>query len=53
MGQINNWRQWGVDFHTDYEKVVNDQTPESISAFVQEVLKAGNRAEVVMLPAEE
>jgi zinc protease len=41
-----------VDFHTDYEQVVNAQTPETISAFVQEVLKAGNRAEVVMMPEE-
>jgi zinc protease len=52
LGQIGNWRQWGVDFHTDYEQVVNAQTPETISAFVQEVLKAGNRAEVVMMPEE-
>jgi zinc protease len=52
LGQIDNWRQWGVDFHTDYEQVVNAQTPETISAFVQEVLKAGNRAEVVMMPEE-
>ena len=52
MGQINNWRQFGVDFHTDYEKMVNAQTPKSISDFVEHVLKAGNRAEVVMMPAE-
>ena len=52
MGSINNWRKWGVDFHTDYEKVVNAQTPESISAFVAEMLKAGNRAEIIMMPAE-
>ena len=52
VDQISNWRQWGVDFHTDYEKIVNAQTPESISAFVNEVLKAGNHAEVIMLPAE-
>ena len=51
-GQIDNWRQFGVDFHTDYEKVVNAQTPESISAFMKELVKAGNRAEVVMLPTE-
>ena len=49
---INEWRQWGIDFHTDYEKVVNAQTPESISAFVTELLKAGNHAEVIMMPAE-
>ncbi len=52
MDRIDTWRTWGLDFHTDYEKVVNAQTPESISAFVREVLKAGNRAEVIMMPAE-
>jgi zinc protease len=53
QGCINQWRKWGIDFHTDYEKVVNAQTPESISAFMTELLKAGNRAEVIMMPAEE
>ena len=52
LRQINSWRKWGMDFHTDYEKVVNAQTPESIAAFVKEVLKAGNNAEVIMMPAE-
>ena len=52
MGRIGTWRQWGIDFHTDYEKVVNAQTPETISAFMAELLKANNRAEVIMLPAE-
>ena len=49
---IDMWRYKGVDFHQDYEKLVNAQTPESIAAFVKEVLKSGNRAEVVMMPAE-
>ena len=49
---IDMWRYKGVDYHKDYEKLVNAQTPESIAAFVKEVLKAGNRAEVVMMPAE-
>ncbi len=52
LGQINSWRYHGIDFHTDYEKVVNAQTPESISAFVKELLKAGHHAEVIMMPAE-
>ncbi|MBR1411098.1 MAG: insulinase family protein [Prevotella sp.] len=52
LGRINTWRKFGLDFDTDYEKVVNAQTTESISAFVAELLKAGNVAEVVMLPAE-
>ena len=46
------WRYKGVDFHKDYEQLVNAQTPESIAAFVKEVLKAGNRAEVIMMPEE-
>jgi len=51
-GVISTWRKWGVDLNTDYKKVVEAQTPESISAFIKELLKAGNRAEVVMMPAE-
>ena len=49
---INDWRKWGVDMYTDYKKVVEAQTPESISAFAKELLKANNRAEVIMMPAE-
>ena len=49
---IDMWRYKGVDFHKDYEKLVNAQTPESIAAFVKQVLKSGHRAEVVMMPAE-
>ena len=51
-GRINTWRKWGLDFHTDYDSTVQAVTPESICAFVAEVLKSGNEAEVVMLPAE-
>jgi zinc protease len=53
LGVINTWRRFGLDIHSDYEKLVNAQTPESISALTAELLKAGNRAEVIMLPAEE
>ena len=49
---INDWRFWGVDMHSDYKTILQAQTPESISAFIKEVLKAGNRAEVIMMPAE-
>ena len=52
MGRIDIWRKWGLDFHTDYEKIVNAQTPESIGAFVKKLVDAGNRAEVVMMPGE-
>ena len=49
---IDMWRYKGVDLHKDYEELVNAQTPESIAAFVKDVLKAGNHAEVIMMPDE-
>ena len=52
LSVISTWLKHGVDLNTDYEKLVNAQTPESISAFVAELLKAGNRAEIVMMPEE-
>ena len=49
---INRWRDYGVDTHTDFKKVVEAQTPETIAAFMKELLKPGNRAEIIMMPAE-
>ena len=43
----------GLDDHTAYEQIVNAQTPETIAAFARQLLAAGNKVEVVMLPAEE
>ncbi|MBR1395007.1 MAG: insulinase family protein [Prevotella sp.] len=51
-GAITTWRKWGLDFYTSYEQTVQSLTPASLCTFVREVLKAGNQAEVVMLPAE-
>ncbi len=50
--RIGAWRKWSIDFHTDYEKTVQAVTPQSICNFVADVLKSGNEAEIVMLPAE-
>ena len=50
--KIGTLRDYGVDTHTDYKKVVEAQTPESVAAVVKELLKPGNRAEVIMMPAE-
>ena len=49
---IDMWRYKGVDLHKNYEELVNAQTPESIAAFVKDVLKAGHHAEVLMMPEE-
>ena len=42
----------GIDDHTAYEQIVNAQTPESIAAFARQILAAGNKVEIVMLPEE-
>ena len=52
LRQLNRIREYGIDTHTNYKAVVEAQTPETIAAFMQEFLKAGNRAEVIMLPEE-
>ena len=52
LSTIDMWRYKGVDLHKDFEKLVNAQTPESIAAFVKQVLNSGHRAEVIMMPAE-
>ena len=42
----------GTDGHTGIIDIVNAQTPESIAAFARQLLAAGNKVEVVMLPEE-
>ena len=51
-GIIGNYREYGIDLHTQYKQTVQQQTPEAIQAFIAELLKAGNRVEVVMMPEE-
>ena len=41
-----------VDFLTNARAIIEAQTPETVSAFVAELLKQGNMAEIVMLPQE-
>ena len=52
LRQINRLRTWGIDTYTDYKKTVEAQTPASVAAYMKELLKPGNRAEVIMLPEE-
>ncbi len=50
--QINRLRDYGVDTHTDFKQVVEAQTPATVAAYMKQLLQPGNRAEVIMLPAE-
>ena len=49
---IYRHRKYGLDFHTDFKRIVEAQTPESICAFMREFLKPGNKIEVTMMPQE-
>jgi len=51
LGVINNFDELGIDTMTDYKKIVSGLTPESIAAFVKDVIIAGgNSIEVIMMP---
>ena len=52
LRQIHNYLFTGSDGLTGFEQIVNAQTPESIVAFAKQLLSAGNKVEVVMLPEE-
>ena len=49
---IHNYLFTGSDGHTGIIDIVNAQTPESIAAFARQLMSAGNKVEVVMLPEE-
>ena len=52
MEIIHKYLFTGTDAHTGIIDIINAQTPESISAFARQLLAAGNKVEVVMLPEE-
>ena len=53
LGVIDNYVNYKLDFHTNAKAIIEAQTPQSISAFVAEVLKQGNRCEILMMPEEQ
>lgn len=50
---ITEYAFYGTYFNmTDYKQMLNNITPESISAFARQLLSTGNMIEIVMSPAE-
>ena len=49
---MSHWNKYGIDMHTDYKKLVEAQTPETIMQFMKEFNASGNRLSVCMMPAE-
>ena len=50
LNTIISYRDYGVDFNTEYRNIVNAQTPESICKFMKKFLKGMDQIEVIMLP---
>ena len=50
VNTITTWKDYGLDVHTDYKKTVEALTTESLRDFLNQLLKSGNHAEVIMLP---
>lgn len=51
-GVIYKYRKYGIDSHTDYKKLVEAQTTQSVCGFMKELLKTGNHISVIMIPEE-
>ena len=48
---MNRYNRYGLDFHTDYKKVVEGMNAQKVSQFLKNVLlKSGHHAEVTMMP---
>ena len=50
MDVLTEWTAEGVDLQTDYAQTVKALTPQKISAFLREIVMAGNHASIVMMP---
>jgi zinc protease len=50
MDVLTEWTAEGVDLQTDYVQTVKALTPQKISNFLREIVKAGNHASIVMMP---
>ena len=50
LGVMEDAAMNGIDSYSDYKKIINSLTAEQMEKFVGQLLKQGNRCEVVMLP---
>ncbi len=49
---ISDYDEYGVDKSTDYKKLVEALTPQSVAKFVKDYVSGRNSASVIMLPQE-
>lgn len=52
LSVLRMWDQRGIDIHNGYKDIVNGITTQQVSDFIQKILAAGNKLEVVMTPED-
>lgn len=50
VNTITTWKDYGIDMHSNYKKVVESLTAESMQQFIEQLMAAGNQLECVMMP---
>ena len=50
INAITTFKDFGVDFYTDYKKTVEALTTDTVRDFLNTMLKSGNHVEVIMTP---
>lgn len=50
LSYLQNYYTWGEDWNTDYEKLLNTVSSESVKELAGKILKDGNLKQVVLLP---
>jgi zinc protease len=50
INTLTKWKDYGLDFYTDYKKVVSGLTAQSLQEFLQKLMAAGNQIECIMMP---
>jgi len=50
INTITAYKEYGIDFYTDYKKTVESLTVDNVREFLNKLLKSGNHVEVIMLP---
>jgi zinc protease len=50
INTITAYKEYGIDFFTDYKKTVESLTVDNVRDFLNKLLKSGNHIEVIMLP---
>ena len=50
INTITAFKDYGIDFYTDYKKTVESLTVDNVRDFLNKFLKSGNHIEVIMTP---